>query len=278
MKTAPKVIKMSECNYSDELFKTLQTNTALDGIFSTEGGIYPATNYIVLGDGGVGKSTVLLDILAHLKSYKTLFISAEMNAIDMYGYVKRNPAFGEINTLFFSEIECDDEDVLDQLDEVLNEGYDLILIDSFSEVQEVIQENRKISSRSAESLLIDLMRKHNLAENNLQKNTAFICIQQVGKGGNFLGSNKLKHNTTGMIAIRHDISGDRKIQVIKNRRGMQYSELFFRFNSAGKIQYNMEKLDLQLRSQKLQENKIELDKEFNEEFDRIFSSFSNTNA
>ena len=57
--------------------------------FSIDGGVPKATNWMVVGDPGVGKSTVTLDIIANAKKTgsKVLFISAEMNQVDLYLYV-----------------------------------------------------------------------------------------------------------------------------------------------------------------------------------------------
>ena len=55
-----KLIKMQDLTFDDSLFIPIKTKTLIDSILSTEGGIFPGTNTIVIGDPGVGKSTVLL--------------------------------------------------------------------------------------------------------------------------------------------------------------------------------------------------------------------------
>ena len=88
-----KLKEMQNIKFNDDLFIPMKTKTIVDSILSTEGGIFPGTNTVVIGDPGVGKSTVLLDWLAdiHKQGKKVLFISGEMNEIDMYGYVSRYP-------------------------------------------------------------------------------------------------------------------------------------------------------------------------------------------
>ena len=90
-----KLIKMQDLTFDDGLFIPIKTKTLIDSILSTEGGIFPGTNTIVIGDPGVGKSTVLLDWIADFQRQgkKVLFVSGEMNEIDMYGYVNRFPKF-----------------------------------------------------------------------------------------------------------------------------------------------------------------------------------------
>ena len=86
-----------------------------------------------------------------------------------------------------------------------------------------------MSRNAAEKWMIQAMVKNNQGENALNKYTTFIAIQQVNKSGNFVGSNKLKHNTTGMFELRfsQDSTGDRYIKVLKNRRGFKYNKIYF---------------------------------------------------
>ena len=90
-----KLVKMEDLQFNEDLFIPIKTKTIVDTILSTEGGIFPGTNTVVIGDPGVGKSTVLLDWIADFQKQgkKVLFVSGEMNEIDLYGYVKRFPKF-----------------------------------------------------------------------------------------------------------------------------------------------------------------------------------------
>ena len=99
------LVKMKDVKFNDDLFIPIKTKTIVDSVLSTEGGLFPGTNTVVIGDPGVGKSTVLLDWIADMQKQgkKVLFISGEMNDIDMYGYVKRFPKFGSLPILFMQE-------------------------------------------------------------------------------------------------------------------------------------------------------------------------------
>ncbi len=234
----PKVELMKDFEYTEDLFIPMVTDTLIDGVFSAEGGIMPATNYIMVGDGGIGKSTILMEVISKLmnKGKRCLFINAEMTKTDMVGYIKRFPMFAEIPMVHVMELE--DDDMLGQIRLVLLDGYDIVLIDSFSELHEAIKESNKLSNKLAELSMINLMKEHNLANNDLKKYTSFLSIQQVGKTGTFLGTNKLKHNTTGMIEMRFDKkTKSRKIIITKNRRGFQYDELYFDIKD-GVVVYN----------------------------------------
>ena len=100
-----KLVKMNDIKFNDDLFIPIKSKTIVDSLLSTEGGVFPGTNTVVIGDPGVGKSTVLLDLLAQYNKdgKKVLFISGEMNEIDMYGYVKRYPSFGQLPIMFMND-------------------------------------------------------------------------------------------------------------------------------------------------------------------------------
>lgn len=239
------LVRMKNQVFRDDLFVPMDTGKHVDTLFTPQGGIPKATNYMIVGDPGVGKSTVTLDILSDLeaKGFKVLFISAEMTRIDLFGYVKRYPKFGNVDTLFLGEYL--DDSPKDVFEESLKPGYDVVLIDSFAEVQDAIKETNRMTSTGSEKFIIDSMLKNNLGENESQKNTAFLIIQQVTKGGVFVGSNRLKHNTTGMLEIRFDKEVDGAfLMFTKNRRGSSYERLYFSLKKNGDVEYfKMEELE-----------------------------------
>jgi predicted ATP-dependent serine protease len=268
------LIQIADLNYDEAIFKPMKTGHKIDYMFSSEGGIYPATNYMVIGDPGIGKSTQTLDLLAKIKendpSRKVLFISGEMNQIDMFGYVKRYPSFGRIPTLFL----CDylDENPKDVIEQTYSQGWDIILIDSFIEVQEAVQSSCGMTRTQAEKWMIDLMITNNKGNNAEKKYTTFLAIQQVTKGGNFVGSNKLKHNTTGMIELRYssEFSGDRYAKVTKNRRGFKYEKIYFSLDNTDTVEYDEKRLqrDEEIKNRLEKEKELLLNEE--ESFNRIF--------
>jgi len=256
-KIKSRLTQISNVTYEKGLFEAHKTNTPLDGLFSIDGGVPKATNWMVVGDPGVGKSTVTLDIIANAKKTgsKVLFISAEMNQVDLYLYVKRYPKFGELDIFFPQEIE-DNEDPKQVLEEILDEGYDIILIDSFVELQETIRESGRMTRNSSEKYLLDLMYKHNLGANKGKCFSSFLNIQQVGKSGIFVGSNKLKHMTTGMMEIRfvdENTQDERYVTFSKNRRGHVGKQLYFDLSAAGNVTYDTERFQ---KSESLKKLKI----------------------
>jgi len=239
-KKAPSTVRMSDITFDLTLFETMRTGKEIDSLLSSEGGFPRSTNFMLVGDPGVGKSTVSMDILSDLKmrGYSVLFISGEMDRVDLYGYVKRYPKFGSLDILFLGEYV--DENPKDVIEGVLDLGYDVVLIDSFVEVQDTVKEALKMTSNATEKWLIDLMRRHNSGANKLNSYTSFLCIQQVTKDGVFVGSNKLKHNTTGMMELRFTPDGRRFAVFTKNRRGEVNKRLFFDLSSTGDVKYESE--------------------------------------
>jgi KaiC/GvpD/RAD55 family RecA-like ATPase len=236
------LVRMKHQEFPDDLFVPMATGKPVDLLFTNDGGLPKACNFMLIGDPGVGKSTVSLDVLSDLalKGFKVLFISAEMTRIDLYGYVKRFPKFGEVDILFIGEY-CDSNPKT-VIEQALSPGYDVVLIDSFAEVQEDIKEALRLTSSGSEKWLIDLMVSHNLGNNTIKKNTTFIAIQQVTKGGVFVGSNKLKHNTTGMLELRADgETGSSYMVFSKNRRGSVGKRMFYSLSASGDVEYDLKR-------------------------------------
>ena len=235
------LVKMKYQEFDPIVFQSMKTGKVVDQLFSFEGGIPRATNYMIVGDPGVGKSTCMLDILSDLAlaGNKVLYISAEMSRIDLYGYVNRFPKFGGLDTFFMGEYS--EENPKEILEDLLNEGYDCVLMDSFTEVKEAIAQGCRVTGPAAEKFLIDLMIRHNMAGNSEKKHTTFLAIVQVTKGGVFVGSNKIKHNTTGMMCIRFLDPAEKlepNMEFDKNRRGEIGKKLFYSLRTTGDVHYD----------------------------------------
>jgi predicted ATP-dependent serine protease len=83
-------------------------------------------------------------------------------------------------------------------------------------------------------------------DNDRKLYTSFFCIQQVTKGGEFVGSNVIKHATTAMMEIRFDESNksERYVEFTKNRRcgDAVFKKLYFTLDKkTGEIKYDSER-------------------------------------
>ena len=274
----PKAVRLDDLEYDPSIFKTLHTGTIVDKMFSNKGGVPKACNFIVIGDPGVGKTTVGLDIIADVQrtsGAKVLFISGEMNEVDMYEYMERYPKFGQIDIIFLADYV--DENPKLVIEEMLKNGYDVVLGDSFVEIQDTVKEACYMTTSQAEKWLIDLMVSHNKGNNKAGLYTTFLMIQQVTKGGNFVGSNKLKHNTTGMLEIRFsggENSQLRYMEFTKNRRGSSNKKLYFGLNKPEHVNWNQEKWQLDEDSRKRLDQEMESLAQEAEDFEKLLKTTS----
>ena len=263
----PEIVRLKNRNYDPRIFETMITDRVVDEFWSNKVGVSRACNIILIGDPGVGKTTVALDIVCDIKaaeyvqktidngdiievtdevdkseSPRALFISAEMNDIDMYEYMERYPKFGDVDILFLGDQE--DENPKLVIEHILKKGYDIVLGDSFVEIQDEVREACGMSAKQSEKWIIDLMKFHNKGNNDRNLYTSFIMIQQMTKGGKFVGSNKLKHNTTAMLELRFDGNSEaspRYMEFSKNRRGKVNKRLYFNFDKPEHVNYMADK-------------------------------------
>ena len=135
------IVKLNNLDIDPRMMETMKSGMLIDDLISHEGGVPCSTNIMCIGDPGVGKTTVLLDLLAGIQNRgrKCLFISGEMGKKQMFKYTQRFPQFGNIQTLFMQDyLEYNTKDVIEQ---VLNMGYDLVLIDSAAEIIDGVRDD-----------------------------------------------------------------------------------------------------------------------------------------
>lgn len=275
LKHAPKLVKLNKLEYDETIFQTMKSDTVVDDFFSNKGGIPRACNFILIGDPGVGKTTVALDVVCDMKANdaKAIFISAEMNEIDMYEYMERFPKFGDMDILFLGDYA--DENPKLVIEQVLSKGYDIVLGDSFAEIIDEVQESCYMSSKAAEKWLIDLMCEHNKGGNDANAYTTFIMIQQMTKGGKFVGSNKLKHNTTGMLEVKFDGTSEmapRYLEFTKNRRGGVGKKLYFSLDKPEHVNYHEDKWHMEEENRNRMSDELDALAAEAEEFDALLNA------
>ena len=266
---AKAITTMAQLNIDADSLKPIMTNTIFDKFMSNEGGFLPGTNVMAAGAPGVGKTTVLLELLegAQQNGHKVLFISAEMNKMDMARYSKRFPNWANLPILFLNEFtdECPQQVV----ESVINEGWDLILTDSYTEVNDTVKESCNLTRSKTEKWFLDLMIANNEGKNKTRTFTTFITILQLSKGGTFVGSNKLKHMTSAMMDINWEggeNSGQRYMEFTKNRCGMVGQKLYYKLGET--VQLDEERFIKELEYKKI----LEEEQETNDfSWDDIFS-------
>ena len=223
------VTKLNSLDIDPKMLESMPSGLGnMDKFISHEGGVPCASNIMGIGDPGVGKTTILLDVLSGIQNRgrRVLFISGEMGRKQMYKYTNRFPQFGNIQTLFMSDyLEYNTKDVVEQ---ILNQGWDCVLIDSIAEIIDGVRDDNNWDRKMAESWLVDMCVKMNKGENNRNIFTSFLLIQQVTKSGVFVGSNKLKHLTDAMLEMRRRSEkdgGGTYMMFSKNRNGESGMEM-----------------------------------------------------
>jgi len=236
------ITKLNQLDIDPKMLESMKTGLRnVDQLFSFEGGIPCASNIMAIGDPGVGKTSLMLDLVAAVqnKGRKCLFISAEMGRKQMFKYTKRFPQFGLVDTLFTSDfMSFNMKDVIEQS---LHRGYDLVLIDSIAEVIEGVRDDNGWDRKTAEGWLVETCVRNNKGENKEDKYTSFLLIQQVTKSGEFVGSNKLKHMTDALLEMRRESDrdgGGAYMSFQKNRNGRAEDRMNF-FLSNNKIEYSV---------------------------------------
>ena len=283
-----KIVRMRDIHLDESLFRNYLTGTVLDELLCSYKGLPKGVNYMVIGDPGVGKTTIILDMLADIRlknpGVRVLFVSAEMNEIDLAVYVKRFPKFQDIDILFIeSEFDegCQTHNY-HTLTGVLDQGWDIVAIDSFYELQGIVKEEEGITQKKAESMLLSLIKQQNKAQNLRSVNTTFLTIQQVTKSGAFIGSNRLKHAITAMLELRLDnpknVYSDRYAVFSKHRRGDVGVRLYYDLSTTGDVFYNEERFNQDRQIRRLQSEAGNSMRRYADKFDQLFDNIKTINV
>ncbi len=274
------IVKMRDVRFESGLFVNYRSGTVLDNLLCSYQGLPKGVNYMVIGDPGVGKTTIILDLIANIERQaegtRILFISAEMNEIDLAVYVQRYPKFGDLNIMFVESDFDSNRHHLKEIEDVLQRGWDIVAIDSFYELQGIVKEEEDITMRLAETKLLSLIKRHNKAENDTHTNTTFLTIQQVTKSGAFIGSNRLKHMITAMMELRLDnpknIYSDRYVVFSKHRRGDVGVKLYYNLSGTGNVSFDEQRYRQELQLRNLQSSVSMQLRDFATQFDYLFNN------
>jgi predicted ATP-dependent serine protease len=252
-------------------FRAYKTGGIIDRLFSdhtADGGIFSGTANIVIGESGVGKSTVTLDILSKIKKEqpdaKILYISSEMTRNDLYFYFQKTPIIANVPTLLVMDYVSGRFDQV--LEETMNGDYDVILIDSHQDIIVKLADILGWKSTKAQTwltnLIIDAADRHG---------KTIFAIQHMTKGGQYVGSTYLKHATTSMMEIKFDDAGRRYVEFSKNRRGgsLVNKRLYYSLE-AGEVVWDEQAWTQEHEASKLasaeKQRKQELEARFNDLF------------
>jgi len=247
--------RLKDINFDPRIFCPIETGTCIDQFVSYKGGFMPGVNVMLTGDPGVGKSSNLMEILVNVKKHdsskRVLYISAEMNELDVKEFEQYYPGLEEIDFLYIGNYVTDpDLDIkpYQALMGILHKGWDMVVMDSFVEVQSMIQEDLNLASKKAEKWMLDLMKRHNSGHNKSNLFTTFLCIQQMNKGGTYVGSKRLEHMTSAFLTLCWDKKekGKRYMMFEKNRKGKEKVKLYYTFDKTKGIIYDQSRYEKEM--------------------------------
>jgi predicted ATP-dependent serine protease len=273
----PNIIRVQDLEFPN--FKRHRTGKAIDGLFSDHeegGGIYGGTVNIVIGESGVGKSTVLLDMLSSVQEQnpeaKVLYISSEMTRNDILFYYRKSPSIGAVPTLLLMDY-LKSGQLSAVLRKAFNGDYDIIVLDSYQDVLVKLKEVHNWKSTYAEGWLTNIM-----IEAAEISGVSIMAIQHMTKGGTYVGSTYLKHATTSMMEIRFDAHGGRYLMFSKNRRGGSAvnKALYYDLAQDGSVVYDEQRFKDTQDAQEFSSNEAGRQQELNHAFESMFGIFDET--
>ena len=65
------VVRMRDMQFDPELFRNYMSGPVLDELLCSYKGLPKGVNYMILGDPGVGKTTIILDLLSNFSKCNT---------------------------------------------------------------------------------------------------------------------------------------------------------------------------------------------------------------
>lgn len=270
-KVANSVVEINELDFPN--FQLLKSGTYVDELLSDHeegGGLYTGTVNIVVGESGVGKSTVMLDILANIKQANPdaniLYVSSEMTRNDIYFYKQKTPIIGDIPTLLMMDyIKSGNMDQV--IEEVaFNGDYDVVLLDSFQDMVVKFKDVLGWKATYAETWLTNIM-----IDAADKMGIAVLAIQHLTKGGTYVGSTYLKHATTSMLEFRFDSEGARYLEFSKNRRGGgNINKPLYYTLEEGKIKYDQARFEGTQVAKEIESTEMQRKLEAEETFNALF--------
>ncbi len=188
------------------------------------GGILAGGVILLAGQPGVGKSTLLLQVTAHIAaSHKVLYVSGEESAQQVKIRAERLGAHGREQLHFAASTSADD------IAATIREGsYSLVVVDSVQTVslEEVTSAPGSVSQITNSSNVIIRAAK--------QSGAAVILVGHVTKEGSIAGPKVLEHLVDVVLQFEGDRYGGFKVvRAVKNRYGSTNEAAIFDMTENG---------------------------------------------
>ena len=194
------------------------SNKAWDNILS--GGMTPGQVILFSGDPGIGKSTLLLQIVSKIKDLPVLYFSGEETTQQVISRAKR---IGNNSNEIFQTAEFVNLNDVEELESiVLSKNYKIVIVDS---IQTISSSQSSGFPGSVNQIRECTLRIAEIAKRN---HICFVIVGQVTKEGDIAGPKLLEHLVDTVLYLEGDRRSDLRIlRVIKNRYGNTNEIAFF---------------------------------------------------
>ena len=208
---------------AEDSVKRLPTGIAdLDAVLG--GGILPAGVMLLAGQPGIGKSTLLMQVAAHVsEQYAVLYVSGEESASQVKLRATRLGATSGDDLQFVASTSADDIAAT-----IRSSQYKLVIIDSIQtlSLEEIASAPGTVSQITNSSNVIIRAAKASGA--------AVILVGHVTKEGSIAGPKVLEHLVDVVLQFEGDRYGGFKVvRAVKNRYGSTSEAAIFEMNDKG---------------------------------------------
>lgn len=206
-----------------ENLKRIQTgNSEYDRVCG--GGMVPGSVILIGGDPGIGKSTLLLQIVSHLsQNYECAYISGE-EAVSQIAMRAERLGFGKSSIHLAASTQL--KEILSALNQM--KKLDVVVIDS---IQTLAHENIDSAPGSVSQVRACAFELIQLAK---KKGFILILVGHVTKEGTLAGPRVLEHMVDSVLYFEGDRGYDyRLLRAVKNRFGASDELGIFSMESSG---------------------------------------------
>lgn len=239
---------------NEEIFTPLVSGKFVDHVISEDIGSMPGTTVVVAGSPSVGKTTATLDLLYSCKKMfadslknkkdklevenEFIYFSSEMKRVDLQREERKKEWMKNIRSILMNEYPKEEYKAL--ISKVILYGYRMLVIDSFQNIVERLTTFCNMSTGEASQFLLNLIEQANTGHTETGHSTCIYLIQQVTKGGVFVGKNNLKHDTTAMWEFKFDDNNQRYAEFTKSRMNgdSTFKRLYFTLDENKQVKWN----------------------------------------
>jgi len=197
----------------------------LDNILG--GGLATGTLTLFAGESGAGKSTIVLQISNNfaISGKRVLYFSCEESIDQIKHRANRLKALN--NEIWISDKNTYG-DIIATIEEV---NPDLIIIDSLQRIKGTFGRLSQGSLKFQEMVLDAL---HTYINDEIS-DKIMIVINQFTKGGEFAGSNAIKHMADNLVIMKKNGASSRVVNIVKSRYGTDDTQMTVKMTADGLI-------------------------------------------